>query len=138
MGNILACFAFMKLFLCSMCISWLGCPPSTSLQPVLISLRTSFCHLQSRKEGCFVYFIFCFLVFLNPTLNGIIYISSMKVTFLNVKKTHFLKNHLSSPSCLFKADSFHCSASLCPQIPIQTILELPGCNMHGFQLSRFS
>lgn len=143
MEKILACFACIKLSLCSVCICWLDFPPILfSVACCIDFFKDLLLSLIFKKRM----FLLHYLLFPSTSQSHFewtyLYLFNNKFTFFNVflKTLLFvvLKSHFSSPSCLFKTDSFHCSASLCPQIPIQTILALPGCDMHGLQLFRFS
>ena len=75
--KILACFAFIRLSLYSLCICWLDFPPIPFFGFYCINLFEDLLLLLLSRKKCFFYIISCFLVLLNLILNGIAYVSSI-------------------------------------------------------------
>ena len=75
--KILACFAFIRLSLYSLCICWLDFPPIPFFAFYCINLFEDLLLLLLSRKKCFFYIISYFLVLLNLILNGIAYVSSI-------------------------------------------------------------
>lgn len=75
--KILACFVFIRLSLCSLCICWLDFPPIPFFASCCINLLEDLLLLLLSRKKCFFYITSFFLVLLNLILNGIVYVSSI-------------------------------------------------------------
>lgn len=75
--KILACFVFIRLSLCSLCICWLDFPPIPFFASCCINLFEDLLLLLLSRKKCFFYITSFFPVLLNLILNGIVYVSSV-------------------------------------------------------------
>ena len=75
--KILACFVFIRLSLCSLCICWLDFTPIPFFASCCINLFEDLLLLLLSRKKCFFYITSFFPVLRNLILNGIVYVSSV-------------------------------------------------------------